>query len=337
MKLSIRILIVALVASLVLAAFGGAAEAAALKVTVAQPVTVEAGQNATVKATTSAGASCTRNGVSPKTASSKGAVSWTWTTSSKSVGDYKQTIACTKNGLKGSSFKYLTVVPIGALPLKAPKGFVALTYDDGPFPTRTPRLLYLLKRYNTKATFFLEGQHAEALPNVVKQQVAEGHQVGNHTYDHAHLTRFTAEEQREQLAGTQEIIKGITGTYPTLVRAPYTEHDATTDAIFTELGLTHIDVDWQADPEDWDYAETVWDESDPESWKGKPASQVCSLVVNQARPGSFVLMHEWNSGTVDAVPCIVRGLRAKGLEPGKVVPSATWSEQNSSYAKVVRW
>jgi peptidoglycan-N-acetylglucosamine deacetylase len=210
-----------------------------------------------------------------------------------------------------------TAPPAGSQQLPNPDGYVALTFDDGPDPELTPQLLDVLRAYDAPATFFVEGANVAAYPEIVRREVDEEHEVGNHTYDHANLLGLSDEQVWRQIRGTSEELEQI-GIEPVLFRPPYGAHDARIDAIVADEGLTLTLWSYSADPRDW---EAPGDE-------GKPAAEVCEAVVEKARDGDLILLHDRLAGTVAAVPCIIRGLRARGLEPGRVVRSGKPSAQN---------
>ena len=162
----------------------------------------------------------------------------------------------------------------GARPLADPVGYVALTYDDGPEPELTPRLLDTLAAYDAPATFFVQGNHTSEHPELVQRELADGHVVGNHTFDHLDLTAIDPELARRELLGTNEELAKI-GFTPKLYRPPYDRHSPQVDAIARELGLTRASWTYRHDPKDWD---------DP-SEEGKPAGVVCKSVISQARAG----------------------------------------------------
>ncbi len=214
----------------------------------------------------------------------------------------------------------------GARPLADPRGYVALTYDDGPHEELTPQLLDTLAAYQAPATFFVQGNYTKEHPEIVERELDEGHVVGNHTYDHLDLTSTDPEQVRRQLQGTNEVLEQDVGFKPELYRPPYDRHDADVDAIAGELGLTRASWTYRHDPHDWD---------DP-SGEGKPAEQVCSEVVSESQPGDVILMHDRFAGTVEAAPCVIRGLREQGLEPGRLAVSDQPSPKNGdSFIEVV--
>lgn len=213
----------------------------------------------------------------------------------------------------------------GARRLRDPDGYVALTYDDGPSPELTPKLLDTLAAYDAPATFFVQGNHTQENPDLVRRELDEGHVVGNHTFDHLDLTSTDPAQVRRQLLGTNEELAKI-GHTPVLYRPPYDRHDPQVDAIAEELGLTRASWTYRHDPHDWDHP----------SEQGKPADEVCRGVVDQAAPSDVILMHDRFQGTVDAAACIIRGLRRNGLEPGLLeVADRPSSKNGDSFIKVV--
>ena len=203
---------------------------------------------------------------------------------------------------------------------------MALTYDDGPDPTQTPRLLDHLAASNATATFFVVGRKVNEFPELVRRQADEGHDVGNHSYDHPNLLSLDSYQVWRQIRGTTQELEKI-GVRPRLFRPPYDAHDRRIRTIIKAEGLTMTLWSYRADPRDWD---------SPDG-KGKPASTVCRAVVGKARAGDVILLHDKLAGTVEATPCIIRGLRRAGLEPGRIVPARRPSKQNAgSLISVVR-
>lgn len=123
---------------------------------------------------------------------------------------------------------------------------VALTFDDGPHPVYTEKLLDALKERGVKATFFVTGEHAELHPDVIKRIHDEGHLIGNHTYSHIQLTSANKEQFQNELIQTNKILSDITGDEIQYVRPPYGSWDK---KIETELNM--FPVLWNVDPLDW--------------------------------------------------------------------------------------
>ncbi|MEV4676437.1 polysaccharide deacetylase family protein [Actinomadura sp. NPDC049382] len=183
---------------------------------------------------------------------------------------------------------------------RCPNGYVALTYDDGPTASTLPALLDGLRAAGARATFFNQGNNAEARPDLVRAQQRAGMWIGNHTNTHPHLPDLGEPAAFKEILGTQLTLRRITGRWPTLFRPPYGE---TSDQVRRdEARLRVLEVLWTVDSRDWAGAST--DE-----------------IVAAARtlqPGGILLMHDWAQASVDAVPRIVSDLRDRGLCPGKI-------------------
>jgi len=176
--------------------------------------------------------------------------------------------------------------------------YVAMTFDDGPSAANTPRLLDMLKQRNIKATFFLIGQNAAANPDIVRRILAEGHEIGNHTWTHPQLSKLGDDRVTAEITKTQEAIKEASGFTPTLLRPPY---GAITprqrEWIENQFGLSVIL--WSVDPLDW---------------KRPGPSVVTQRILSQARPGAIILSHDIHKQTIDAMPATLDGLIAKGYK-----------------------
>jgi peptidoglycan-N-acetylglucosamine deacetylase len=181
-------------------------------------------------------------------------------------------------------------------------GVVRLTFDDGPVRANTPRILDVLRNYRVKATFFVIGQRAQLDPRLVKREYREGHSVQNHTYTHPDLTTLGPVETRRELRATNRAIKAAGVPNPDRFRPPYGHTNTRVRSIGASLGL--IQTLWSVDPHDW---------------ANPPASVICRKVVSNVRPGSIVLLHDGSgTNTVEALPCIIKRLRAQGYGFGKL-------------------
>jgi peptidoglycan/xylan/chitin deacetylase (PgdA/CDA1 family) len=157
-------------------------------------------------------------------------------------------------GLAAGGFAYASLWPASQLfgpALIAPPhpGELALTFDDGPNPVWTPRLLELLARRDVRATFFLVGSRAQAEPSLVWQILSAGHLIGNHSWSHLRLALASARRIEEQISRTSQVLEQITGTPVRLFRPPYGARRPATLAIARRLGLTP--VLWNAMTSDW--------------------------------------------------------------------------------------
>jgi peptidoglycan/xylan/chitin deacetylase (PgdA/CDA1 family) len=127
---------------------------------------------------------------------------------------------------------------------------ILLTFDDGPHPINTPKLLDELKRTGIRATFFVIGKKLETSRgrDLIERAAAEGHQIGNHTYSHPHLTELTADQIREEILRTEELI-GDVGKGVKILRPPYGAHNSLVHRVAQQLGYRL--VLWNVDSRDW--------------------------------------------------------------------------------------
>src|SRR5947199_7591173 len=190
---------------------------------------------------------------------------------------------------------------------------VAITFDDGPDPRWTPKILDILKAASVKAAFFLVGVNAERYPNLVRRIVNEGHEIGNHTYYHPNLALCWPEHVRLELNATQLLLETITGRATTLFRPPYAAD--TSPSQLSELTPLKI-------ARDLNYL-VVLENIDPQDWAKPGADIILQRVKQQRRDGSIVLLHDAGgnrSQTVAALPRILEWLHTRG---DTVVPLST--------------
>jgi len=182
---------------------------------------------------------------------------------------------------------------------------VAITFDDGPDPRWTPKILDILKAANVKAAFFLVGVNAEHYPGLVRRIVDEGHEIGNHTYYHPNLALCWPEHVRLELNATQLLIESITGRATTLFRPPYAAD--TSPSQLSELTPLQI-------AQDLNYL-VVLENIDPQDWAKPGADIILQRVKQQRRDGSIILLHDAGgdrSQTVEALPRILDWLHTRG-------------------------
>jgi cellulose synthase/poly-beta-1,6-N-acetylglucosamine synthase-like glycosyltransferase/peptidoglycan/xylan/chitin deacetylase (PgdA/CDA1 family)/spore germination protein YaaH len=182
---------------------------------------------------------------------------------------------------------------------------VALTFDDGPDPDWTPKILNILKKANAKAAFFLVGVNAEKYPGLVRRIVDEGHEIGNHTYYHPNLALAWPEHVRLELNATQLLIETITGRATTLFRPPYAAD--TQPSQMSELMPLQI-------AQELNYL-VVLENIDPQDWAKPGADIILQRVKQQRRDGSIILLHDAGgdrSQTVAALPKILDWLHTRG-------------------------
>ena len=195
---------------------------------------------------------------------------------------------------------------------------VALTFDDGPDPEWTPQVLDILKAANVKAAFFLVGANAEKYPGLVRRIVAEGHEIGNHTYYHPNLALCWPEHIRLELNATQLLLETITGRSTTLFRPPYAAD--TSPSKISELTPLQI-------AQDLGYL-VVLENIDPQDWARPGTDTIVKRVKEQRRDGNIILLHDGGgdrSETVAALPRILDYLQTRG---DTVVPlSDSWGRR----------
>lgn len=179
---------------------------------------------------------------------------------------------------------------------------IALTFDDGPSTDLTGPLLDILLEKDVKATFFVLGnrlQSSQARGDLLRREVAEGHEIGNHTYTHQILKKADAATTRDELVRTTELIQSIAGVTPTVMRPPTGGYSDVTEAVARELGLLIVNWSWQSCPEDWNHKD------DPD--------HIADFVIENAANGHIILLHDTNSATLAAMPRIIDGLSDKGF------------------------
>ncbi|MCM1184055.1 MAG: polysaccharide deacetylase family protein [Roseburia sp.] len=169
---------------------------------------------------------------------------------------------------------------------------IALTFDDGPHPRYTEKLLDGLKERGVPVTFFVTGEHAELHPDIIRRMHEEGHLIGNHTYSHIQLSATPREQYKNELIKTNEIIQGITGEEVLYVRPPYGSWDKT-----LESELNMFPVFWNIDPLDWCTAN---------------AACVSQAVINSVRENDIILMHDYYESSVEAALTVVDELTRRG-------------------------
>ena len=176
--------------------------------------------------------------------------------------------------------------------------YIAMTFDDGPNPKNTPKLLDLLAAKHIKATFFVVGECATDYPAIMKRIVAEGHEIGNHSWDHPNFGKSSDAKIRSQVQRTNDIILAETGIKPTLLRPPYGS-------------MTPKQRQWVHD--EFGYDIILWD-VDPNDWKEPGVNVVAQRIISGTRPGSIILSHDIHAPTIEAMPMVFDALLAKGFK-----------------------
>lgn len=179
---------------------------------------------------------------------------------------------------------------------------VSLTFDDGPDPQYTPRILDILDRYQARATFFALGTQAEAYPDLLQAMVRRGHEVGTHGYRHVNLTRLKPESVAAELKRADDLITAATGRRPRDLRPPY--------------GFVNQNVLDQAGK--LGYRIVLWtDEHDPRDWTRPAAAEIARRSLERVEKGMILLLHDSGGNreqTVRALPLILERLQGQGYQ-----------------------
>ena len=188
---------------------------------------------------------------------------------------------------------------------KGPDKVVALTFDDGPSPIWTPQVLDELKRADVKATFFMLGVHVERYPEVARRVLAEGHEIGNHTYDHHVLLYYKLGDLEKEIKGAEKAIKIVTGQTTRYFRPPKAWLTAAEKQKIEDMGYKV--VLWSLNSKDW---VTFHDK------------QITSYILKHIQPGDIILFHDSGgvftaeggnrTQTVKTISRLVRKLKERG-------------------------
>jgi peptidoglycan/xylan/chitin deacetylase (PgdA/CDA1 family) len=187
--------------------------------------------------------------------------------------------------------------------IPAANNAVSLTFDDGPNPCATPRILDALGAAGVKATFFFLGRHVERWPDIARRAAAEGHQIGNHGFFHRKLHFRSVGYVRDDLSRGKQAIEAACGVTPAHFRAPHGFRSPWVTAIASSMG--ERTVGWSLG---------VWDTDLP------GAAAIVQRTVEGARPGFILLLHDGDgydpagdrTQTAEAVPQIVERLHDQG-------------------------
>lgn len=189
--------------------------------------------------------------------------------------------------------------------VKTSQKIVALTFDDGPYPPYTGQILDILRERQVPATFFVIGRNAKKHPDLVRRMVAEGHQVGNHTYNHVDLLKADRQEIGDEVDRADRVVKEITGQSCVAFRPPHGFRDAVVLEVMAERKLKV--VEWSVASRDW---------------TNPGVDTIVRRTVNKVRSGAVILLHDGDgvsSGdsraqTVEATRLIIDALAAQGYK-----------------------
>lgn len=184
---------------------------------------------------------------------------------------------------------------------------VALTFDDGPTPPATDRILDVLREYGVTATFFVNGRWVDRFPETLRRIQREGHAIGNHTYSHLFLYLKTRRRMAQEIDRTQDAIERVTGQRPRIFRCPYGVRWFGLFSVLRRRGMTA--VQWSDTGFDW--------------IKKNTSADIARKTLRDLRDGSVILLHDGcgakqpeeadQSFTVEALPAIITEVQKRGL------------------------
>ena len=176
---------------------------------------------------------------------------------------------------------------------------IVLTFDDGPHPKQTRRILDFLDKYQIKATFFVIGVNVKQYPDVLREVLDRGHEIGNHTNTHSHAARLDSNALEQQILDCEREIFLQGGASVKLFRPPEGALNDQMRATIRNLGYTN--VLWNLDTLDWAHT---------------PPEQIADYVISHAQNGDIILMHDYigyDSPTLEALELFVPELLEQGF------------------------
>jgi len=176
--------------------------------------------------------------------------------------------------------------------------YIAMTFDDGPHPQNTTRLLDILRARNIKATFYVIGRSVELYPQVVRRTVAEGHEIGNHSHTHRLLSKLGDSELHQEMSRCRDAVVRAAGVQPRTMRPPYG------GLLQRQREIVHSE---------YGYPTILWS-VDPLDWKNRNSGLITSRILAGSSAGGIVLAHDLHATTVDAMPGTLDGLLRRGFK-----------------------
>jgi peptidoglycan/xylan/chitin deacetylase (PgdA/CDA1 family) len=176
---------------------------------------------------------------------------------------------------------------------------VALTFDDGPDPAETPRVLSILRDAGARATFFVLSRSAERYPEIIRSILAQGSEVGSHSIAHPNMANMSPAAVAREAEASVRAIEAVAGRPVTLFRFPYFSHTPAGVAAVRGLGLTVVEAS-----------------VDPKDWANPGVAAIVRRSTQDVRPGDIILFHDGggHAQTLAALPQVVRALRAQGYQ-----------------------
>lgn len=179
------------------------------------------------------------------------------------------------------------------------KKLIALTFDDGPHPKETNQVLDILNKYNVKGTFFVAGKHANWYPEPLVRASQEGHEIGNHTFNHPDISNLSDRQLEEEILKCEEILLKLTGKKPQLFRPPY--------GSYRQEALASI-------AKKLNYKIVLWTSVDARDWQNPGAETIANKIINNAKNGDIILLHDYaTNNTVAALDILIPKMIEQGF------------------------
>lgn len=174
---------------------------------------------------------------------------------------------------------------------------ISISFDASWGGDQTMGILDLLDEYDAKATFFLVGIWVEKYPELVKEIAARGHEIGNHSATHPHMTKISADKMRQELRTMDDQLEALTGQRSTLFRPPYGDYNDQVVTVSRQAGYEVIQ--WSVDSLDW---------------KNLGAQDMIKRATGKVQPGDIILFHNDSKYILDALPTILQSYRDQGFQ-----------------------
>ena len=187
----------------------------------------------------------------------------------------------------------------------------SISFDAAWGNEQTDTLLNILDEHEVKTTFFLVGEWVDKYSDSVKEIASRGHDIGNHSDTHAHMSQISLEQQKAEIENCNEKISAITGEDVTLFRPPYGEYD--NNVVSTTLECDMYCVQWNIDSLDW---------------KDPTPQDMVERIEQKLCPGSIILLHNGAKNTPEALPLIIEAIKAQGYEIvpiSQLIPSGEYT------------
>jgi len=180
------------------------------------------------------------------------------------------------------------------------KKLVALTFDDGPHPKETDQVLDVLKKYDVKGTFFIAGKHAQWYKEPLIRASKEGHEIGNHTFNHYDISTLNSRQLEEEIMKCEEAIKSVTGKKTKLFRPPF--------GSYRKNNL--VDIAGKNG-----YKIVLWTGFDAKDWKNPSAEKIADTIYKNVKNGDIILLHDYGTdNTVEALNILIPKMKKEGYK-----------------------